>query len=64
MKRLEQAGVSVEISWTPGHAQINGNDMADKLSKEAVEEARQKEFEELPAVTTLADVKMAARQSG
>jgi len=64
IKRLEQAGVSMEISWTPGHAQINGNEMADRLAKEAAEEARQKDSVELPVVTTLGDVKTAARQSG
>ena len=36
----------MEISWTPGHADIKGNDQADRLAKEAAHEA--KEMSELP----------------
>ena len=64
IKNLEKMGTSVEIAWTPGHADIKGNESADKLAKEATKEAKELGEDELPAVTTLQDVKMAARKYG
>ena len=32
MIKLEKAGVQLEISWTPGHADIKGNEHADKFN--------------------------------
>ncbi|CAG2205083.1 unnamed protein product [Mytilus edulis] len=61
IEHLRQKGLNVIISWTPGHANISGNDEADILSKTAAEEAK-----ELPPennVTTLQDVKQAAYKS-
>ena len=55
IKQLEQNNISVEISWTPGHANIKGNEYADKLAKEAAQEAKEKE--NLPPVISLGDVK-------
>ena len=43
IKQLEQINISVEISWTPGHANIKGNEYADKLAKEAAQEAKEKD---------------------
>ena len=62
IKKLEESGVKVEISWTPGHSDIKGNEYADKLAKEAADEA--KERIDLPPVITMGDVKTAARESG
>ena len=62
IERLEKSGVSVELSWTPGHADIKGNEQADRLAKEAAKEAKEKE--ELPPVISLGDVKEAAKKSG
>ena len=36
---LQQRGAEVDISWTPGHASIAGNEIADALAKEAATEA-------------------------
>ena len=36
---LQQKGAEVDISWTPGHASMAGNEIADALAKEAVTEA-------------------------
>ena len=36
---LQQKGAEVDISWTPGHASIAGNEIADALAKEAATEA-------------------------
>ena len=44
MIKLEKAGVQLEISWTPGHADIRGNGHADRLVKEAAQEAKEKEY--------------------
>ena len=37
---LEKSGLEVSIKWTPGHADIGGNCIADDLAKEAAEEAK------------------------
>ena len=36
---LQQKGAEVDIFWTPGHASISGNEIADALTKEAATEA-------------------------
>ena len=60
---MREAGIEVDISWTPGHADIKGNEQADKMAKEAAEEAKEKSESELPPATTLSDVKTAAKES-
>ena len=52
----------MDISWAPGHSNIQGNVYADQLAKEAAEEAKEKM--ELPPIVTTGDVKTAARESG
>ena len=64
IQKLVDSGVEVEISWTPGHADIKGNEKADQMAKEAAQEAKEKTESELPPATTLCDVKIAARNSG
>ena len=49
---IREAGIEVEISWTPGHANIRGNEEADRMAKEAAEEAKEKGESELPPATT------------
>ena len=39
MKDLQQSGTEVKVQWTPGHAEIAGNETADRLAKEAAREA-------------------------
>ena len=36
---LESKNVTIELNWTPGHAEIAGNEIADKLVKDAAKEA-------------------------
>ena len=62
IRRLQEEGVSVEISSTPGHSEICGNELADQLAKEAANEAL--EMAEDHSVVTLDDVKSAAKLSG
>ena len=58
ISRLEQKNIKVDISWTPGHANIKGNEEADRLAKEAsLEAAAMKSDTE---VVTMADIKQAA----
>ena len=61
IQRLQEEGVSVQISWTPGHSEIHGNELADQLAKEAANEAL--EMAEDHSVVTLDDVKSAAKLS-
>ena len=51
----------IDINWTPGHAEITGNEIADKLAKEAAVEA-----ENMPEVCTpltSIDIKRAVKES-
>ena len=59
---MEKANIIIEISWTPRHANIKGNEHADRLAKEAAQEAKEKES--LPPVISLGYVKEAAKKSG
>jgi ribonuclease HI len=45
-----------KIHWTPGHVNVNGNEIADRLAKEAAKEAEHNQSD-----TTNQDVKKAAR---
>ena len=63
INRLQDLRVDdVELSWSPGHANIKGNELADQQAKEAAREA--KYAEDLQAVSSFEDVKMAAKESG
>ena len=44
MIMLEKAGVQLEISWTPGHADIKGNEHADRFAKELLKKQRKKKI--------------------
>ena len=58
---LEKSSLEINIKWTPGHADIRGNCIADELAKEAAEEA--KAFPEDSQILTGADFKKFARVS-
>jgi ribonuclease HI len=47
MKRIQKNGIEIKIHWTPGHANVNGNEIADRLAKEAAKEAGQNQSETL-----------------
>ena len=53
--------VEVELSWSPGHANNKGNELADQQAKEAAQEAKVAEDQ---AVSSFGDVKIAAKESG
>ena len=65
ISKLHDCDVEIELSWSPGHANIKGNEYADQLAKEAAQEAAQeaKDVEDLRAVTSFGDVKLAAKES-
>ena len=58
---LEESGVHVKIQWSPGHANIQGNEIADMLAKEAAKEAE--EMTDDAGIATQSDVRSAARES-
>ena len=58
-QKLEEKKVTVDVSWSPGHADIKGSEYTDKLAKEAVQEA--KDSEQLPAVISLGDKQLQLR---
>ena len=54
--------IKIEINWTPGHAEIEGNEITDRLAKQGADGT-----EEMPEVTeavTILDMKTAIRESG
>ena len=34
-KKRERDEIDIKIHWSPGHGDINGNEIADRLAKEA-----------------------------
>ena len=58
---LKTKGMTTVISWTPGHANIQGNDEADLLAKQAAESAKDLSSDE--NIYTIQDVKGAAHKS-
>jgi hypothetical protein len=61
MKHLDFKWIPVVISWSPGHAAIEGNETADRLAKEASNAATDMTAEH--SITSHGDIKGAARQS-
>ena len=51
----------MDISWTPGHASIVGNKIADALAKEAATEAKNQS--ECSRSTTIQEIKEAINRS-
>ena len=61
LNTLEESGVRVKIQWSPGHANIQGNEIVDRLAKEAAKEAV--EMTDVAGIATQSDVRSAARES-
>ena len=53
---MQQKEINVQISWFLGHADILGNEMADKLAKEAAQETT--ELEDESRLTTMVYMKL------
>ena len=53
-------GVDVDICWNPGHADISGNEIVDKLAKAAVEEAE--EMLDINTPATILDIQKAVKR--
>ena len=62
INKLQDFRVDVELFWSPGHANIKVNGLADQQVKEVAQKA--KNAEDLQAVSPFWDVKMAAKESG
>ena len=61
LKSLDKEQIQITLKWTPGHADIAGNEIADQLAKTAAEGA-----ERMPEVTNLVtalDIKTAVQES-
>ena len=61
MRHLQQQGIDIQIAWSPGHAAIVGNEIADRLAKEAAQEAE--DMDDDNRLITMVDIKTAARRS-
>ena len=61
LNTLEESGAHVKIQWSPGHANIQGNEIADRLAKEAAKEAE--EMTDYAGIATQSDDRSAARES-
>ena len=60
LQKLQKDGITVNFQWTPGHANVNGNEIADKLAKEAAKEAEEQTGDAHITITKQ-DIKKAAR---
>jgi len=58
---LLKNGIETTVAWTPGHADIAGNEQADKLAKEAAQEATT--LNTSFNIITINDVKQAAQKN-
>ena len=58
---LEESGVHVKIQWSPGHANVQGYEIADRFAKEAAKEAE--EMTDDAGIANQSDVRSAARES-
>ena len=50
--------IDIQIHWTPRHANIHGNEVADILAKEAAEEAEN--IEETEDISSMIDIRNGA----
>ncbi|CAG2258159.1 unnamed protein product [Mytilus edulis] len=57
---LKSEGSIVSIEWTPGHADIQGNELADQLAKKAAQEAEK--IQSIP-IFTKQDIQKGAKDS-
>ena len=62
IEELKQKGLRIAIDWTPGHADIAGNEIADRLAKEAAKKAEDMD-ENQDRVITAVDIKTAVKTS-
>ena len=58
---MKKDGINVKIEWNPGHANISGNEIAERLAKEAAKQAE--EMTDDAVIANQSDVKSAARDS-
>jgi hypothetical protein len=62
METLQQSGMRIELEWTPGHAEVQGNEIADCLAKEAAKEAQEQDTA-VHTMVTKQDIITASRNS-
>ena len=60
MKRIQKNAIEIKIHWISGHENVNGNEIANRLAKEAAKEAEQNQSD-IHNTITKQDVKKAAR---
>ncbi|MES9970162.1 MAG: ribonuclease H family protein [Candidatus Thiodiazotropha sp.] len=61
LQQLKTKGFDVIIHWTPGHATIEGNEIADRLAKDAAQQASNMPLE--TSIVTLQDIKSSSKKS-
>ena len=61
MKDLLQGGTEVKVQWTRDHAETAGNEIADRLAKEAAREAE--DMPEGDGETSQTKIKQGAREA-
>ena len=61
LNQLQSTAFEVSIHWTPGHATIAGNKIADRLAKDAAQQASKMPMD--TSYVTNQDIKSAAKKS-
>ena len=59
---LKRTGLHIQLEWTPGHADIAGNEIADKLAKSAAKEAQEQD-QSTTSIVSKQDIITASKKS-
>ena len=61
LQQLQSAALDVSIHWTPGHATIAGNEISDRLAKDAAHQASEMPVD--TSIVTIQDIKNSSKKS-
>ena len=61
LQQLQSTALDVSLHWTPGHATIAGNEIADRLAKDAAHQALEMPVD--TSIVTIQDIKNSSKKS-
>ena len=61
-REVERKGTRITLDWSPGHADIEGNEIADRLAKEGAKEAEEMELDSSQPISQ-SDIKKSTKDA-